>query len=310
MSLPERVRIVEVGPRDGLQNETVSVSVATKMALIDRLATAGLSEIETGSFVSHARVPQMADTREVLERLSAPQHVRLSVLVPNLRGLQQAMAVGVGGIAVFAAASETFSRRNIGCTIGASLERFAPVVEAAVSGGLRVRGYISCALGCPYEGDIAPRDVASLARDLAALGCHEIALGDTIGVGAPLQARRLVEQVARDVPMRRIAVHFHDTYGQALANIFACLESGVGIVDASVAGLGGCPFAPGASGNVATEDVVYMLERSGVETGVDLGALVEAGEFICGKLGHVGASRAARALRASCALGLRKRGDA
>jgi hydroxymethylglutaryl-CoA lyase len=295
MSIPQRVRIVEVGPRDGLQNESAMVSVETKVALIEKLAAAGLRDIEAGSFVSARRVPQMADTKRVLAHLRLPPHVHLSVLIPNMRGLEEALACGVRGVAIFAAASESFSKENIGCTITESLTRYAPVVEAAVGAGLEVRGYISCALGCPYEGDVAPRAVATLARDLAALGCHEISLGDTIGVGAPLQARRLVEQVGRDIPLAQIAVHFHDSYGQALANIFACVEMGVGIVDASVAGLGGCPFAPGASGNVATEDVVYMLQRSGIETRVDLAALIEAGAFICENLGRESQSRAARA---------------
>ncbi|WP_036291910.1 hydroxymethylglutaryl-CoA lyase [Methylosinus sp. sav-2] len=295
MSIPQRVRIVEVGPRDGLQNESAMVLVETKVALIEKLAAAGLRDIEAGSFVSARRVPQMADTKRVLAHLRLPPHVHLSVLIPNMRGLEEALACGVRGVAIFAAASESFSEENIGCSITESLTRYAPVVEAAVGAGLAVRGYISCALGCPYEGEVAPRAVATLARDLAALGCHEISLGDTIGVGAPLQARRLVEEVGRDIPLAQIAVHFHDSYGQALANIFACVEMGVGIVDASVAGLGGCPFAPGASGNVATEDVVYMLERSGIETRVDLAALIEAGAFICENLGRESQSRAARA---------------
>lgn len=295
MTLPERVRIVEVGPRDGLQSETALLSVDTKVALIERLAAAGLTEIEAGSFVSPQRVPQMASTREVIAKLKLPPQVRLSVLAPNLRGLEEALASGVGEIAVFAAASETFSQKNINCSIAESLERFAPLVESASTAGLRVRGYVSCVLGCPYEGDVAPRKVATIARDLAAMGCDEISLGDTIGVGTPLQARKLVEEVATDVPLRHLAVHFHDTYGQALANIFACLELGVAVVDSSVAGLGGCPYAPGATGNVATEDVVYMLEGSGIGTGVDLTALIDAGEFISKRLGRESRSRAARA---------------
>ncbi|HEY8063168.1 MAG TPA: hydroxymethylglutaryl-CoA lyase [Methylosinus sp.] len=298
MSIPQRVRIVEVGPRDGLQNESVLLPVEIKAALIEKLAAAGLRDIEAGSFVSAKRVPQMADTKAVLARLRPPPHVHLSALIPNRRGLEDALAGGLRGVAVFAAATETFSKENIGCSIAESLARYAPLVEAAVGAGLDVRGYVSCALGCPFEGEVAPRAVADLARDLAALGCGEISLGDTIGVGAPLQARRLVEAVGRDVPVAQIAVHFHDTYGQALANIFATLEMGVGVVDASVAGLGGCPFAPGAGGNVATEDVVYMLEHSGIETGVDLAALIDAGVFICERLGRESRSRAARALLA------------
>jgi len=298
MSIPQRIRIVEVGPRDGLQNESATVCVETKVALIERLVAAGLRDIEAGSFVSAKRVPQMADTKAVLARLRTPEHVRLSALVPNMRGLEEALACGLRGVAVFVAATESFSKENIGCSIAESLARYAPAVEAAVAAGLDVRGYISCALGCPHEGEVAPRAVATLARDLAALGCREISLGDTIGVGAPLEARRLVEQVGRDVPLSQIAVHFHDTFGQALANIFACVEMGVASVDSSVAGLGGCPFAPGASGNVATEDVVYMFERSGIETGVDLAALIDAGVFICERLGRETQSRAARALLA------------
>lgn len=298
MNLPERVRIVEVGPRDGLQSEAALLSVDTKVKLIEGLAAAGLRDIEAGSFVSPKWVPQMASTRDVLARLRLPPGVRLGALTPNLHGLDDALASGVQEIAVFAAASEAFSRKNINCSIADSLERLAPVVEKASTAGLRVRGYVSCALGCPYEGEIALRKVASIARDLAAMGCHEISLGDTIGVGTPSRARKLVEEVAIEVPLHRIAVHFHDTYGQALANIFACLELGVAAVDSAVAGLGGCPYAPGATGNVATEDVVYMLDGCGIETGVDLAALVEVGEFISKRLGRDSRSKAARALMA------------
>jgi hydroxymethylglutaryl-CoA lyase len=302
MSLPARIRIVEVGPRDGLQNESAILPVETKVALIELLAKAGVQDIEAGSFVSPRRAPQMASTAEVLamfsSRLASWPGVRLSVLAPNLQGLESALASGVKGIAVFGAASETFSQKNINCSIAESLARFAPVIEKAVSGGMRVRGYISCVLGCPYEGEIAPAKVASLARDLTAMGCHEISLGDTIGVGTPLRAKRLIEAAAREAPIDRLAIHFHDTYGQALANIFACLELGVSIVDASVAGLGGCPYAPGASGNVATEDVVYMLDGMGLETGIDLPSLAEAGEFISARLGRASGSRASLAIAA------------
>ncbi|MGO9673823.1 MAG: hydroxymethylglutaryl-CoA lyase [Methylocella sp.] len=300
MSLPARIRIVEVGPRDGLQNESAILPVDAKVALIELLAKAGLRDIEAGSFVSARRAPQMASTAEVLAKLSTKlsfwPDVRLSALVPNLQGLESALASGLKDVAVFGAASETFSQKNINCSIAESLSRFEPVVEKAASFGMRVRGYISCVLGCPYEGEIAPKKVASLARDLTAMGCHEISLGDTIGVGTPLRAKRLIEAVARDTPIDRLALHFHDTYGQALANIFACLELGASVVDASVAGLGGCPYAPGASGNVATEDVVYMLDGMGVETGIDLAALAEAGAFISAKLGRESGSRTARAL--------------
>ncbi len=302
MSLPARIRIVEVGPRDGLQNESAILPVDAKVALIELLAKAGLRDIEAGSFVSARRAPQMASTAEVLAKLSTKlsfwPDVRLSALVPNLQGLESALASGLKDVAVFGAASETFSQKNINCSIAESLSRFEPVVEKAASFGMRVRGYISCVLGCPYEGEIAPKKVASLARDLTAMGCHEISLGDTIGVGTPLRAKRLIEAVARDTPIDRLALHFHDTYGQALANIFACLELGASVVDASVAGLGGCPYAPGASGNVATEDVVYMLDGMGVETGIDLAALAEAGAFISAKLGRDSGSRTARALAA------------
>lgn len=310
MTLPARVRIVEVSPRDGLQNESTILPVETKVALIELLAKAGVRDIEAGSFVSAKRAPQMAATAEVLakldQKLLSRSSVRLSVLVPNLQGLDCALASGVRDVAVFAAASETFSQKNINCSIAESLARFAPAVEKALSAGIRVRGYISCVLGCPYEGEIAPGEVASLARDLTAMGCHEISLGDTIGAGTPLRAKRLIEAVARDEPIDRLALHFHDTYGQALANIFACLELGVSVVDASVAGLGGCPYAPGATGNVATEDVVYMLDGMGVETGIDLAALAEAGEFISGRLGRQSGSRASRAIAAQRRTGSQK----
>lgn len=240
----------------------------------------------------------MASTGEVLERLRARADLRLSVLVANLRGLEAALAAGAKEIAIFAAASETFSRNNINCSIAESLARFKIVVEVAARRGLWARGYVSCALGCPYEGAVAPGQVAAVARELRAIGCEEIALGDTIGVGTPLEARRLVEMVAREVGLERVAVHFHDTYGQALANIFACLEAGVAVVDSSVAGLGGCPYAPGASGNVATEDVIYMLDGLGVDTGVELDAVLKAGAFISQRLGRSPASALARAFGA------------
>ena len=295
MTLPTRVEIVEVGPRDGLQNEPRLLPIEAKAELVDALARAGLIRIEAGSFVSPAAAPQMATTRELLQRLGPRPGLRLSVLVPNLRGLSAAMQAGVKEIAVFAAATESFSRRNINCSIAESLERFSKVVAEARGQGLRTRGYVSCALGCPYEGAVAPQQTAAVARDLHAMGCSEISLGDTIGVGTPLAARALIETVAKDVGLKNIAVHFHDTYGQALANIFACLEAGVSVIDASVGGLGGCPYAPGASGNVATEDVVYMLNGLGVDTGVDLGALVEAGAAINRQLDRAPQSAVARA---------------
>jgi isopropylmalate/homocitrate/citramalate synthase len=299
MSVPSRVSIVEVGPRDGLQNEKLALSPHVRAELISRLAAAGLTRIEAGSFVSPTAVPQMARTEEVLA-LAPRQNLRLSVLVPNLRGLSDAIAAGADEIAVFAAASETFSKRNINCSIEESLERYAEVVAEARRHGVMARGYVSCVLGCPYEGEVDSDRVVAVAGALFDMGCFEVSLGDTIGVGAPLPARRLVEQVARVVPLEKLAVHFHDTYGQALANIFACLEVGVCVVDSSVAGLGGCPFAPGAAGNVATEDVVYMLERMDVETGVSLDPLLDAGAFACAQLNRAPASRVAQAYAAIC----------
>ncbi|MGD9539417.1 hydroxymethylglutaryl-CoA lyase [Methylocystis sp.] len=299
MSLSSRVSIVEVGPRDGLQNEKVTLSPRVRAELINRLGAAGLTRIEAGSFVSPTAVPQMAHTDETLA-LVLKKDLRLAVLVPNLRGLSDALSAGAKEIAVFAAASETFSKRNINCSIEESLERYAKVVAEARRHDVLARGYVSCVLGCPYEGVVDGVAVASVASALLEMGCFEVSLGDTIGVGAPLQARRLVERVARVAPLDRIAVHFHDTYGQALANIFACLEVGVEVVDSSVAGLGGCPFAPGAAGNVATEDVVYMLQRMDIETGVSLERLLAAGTFACAQLDHAPASRVAQAYGAKC----------
>ncbi|MBM3562129.1 MAG: hydroxymethylglutaryl-CoA lyase [Alphaproteobacteria bacterium] len=301
MSVPSRVTIVEVGPRDGLQNEKLALSPQMRAELINRLAAAGVIRIEAGSFVSPTAVPQMAGTDQTLA-LILKQNLRLAVLVPNLRGLADALAAGVDEIAVFAAASETFSKRNINCSIEESLQRYAEVVAEARRHGVSARGYVSCVLGCPYEGAIDGARVVSVAGALLEMGCFEVSLGDTIGVGGPLQARRLVERVARVAPLDRIAVHFHDTYGQALANIFACLETGVSIVDSSIAGLGGCPFAPGAAGNVATEDVVYMLQRMDVETGVSLDRLLAAGAFACAQLDRAPASRVAQAYGARASL--------
>jgi len=298
------VTLVEVGPRDGLQNESVTVPVAAKVALIDRLAESGLSVIEAGAFVSPKWVPQMADTAAVLSDIARPAGVRYPVLVPNMKGFQAALKAGLGGpgldeIAIFGAASESFSRRNINCSIAESLERFTPVCAAAAERGIRVRGYVSCVLGCPYEGAVAPGAVADVAGRLMALGCYEISLGDTIGIGTPGPAQVLIDTVAKAVPRERLAVHFHDTYGQALANILACLEVGIGVVDSAVAGLGGCPYAAGASGNVATEDVLYMLDGMGIETGVSLDGVLQAAKVACGALGRatgskVGLARAGR----------------
>lgn len=309
MTLPKQVTLVEVGPRDGLQNEPTVLATAVKIELIERLAASGLRTIEATSFVAPRRVPQMADAAAVLAGVPQLPGVRYPVLVPNLVGLEAAVAAGAREVAVFAAASESFSRNNINCSIAESLERFAAVAEGALAAGLRVRGYISCALDCPFEGEISPQRVGWLAERLAALGCYEISLGDTIGTGTPGRARALVETVAGVVPMERLAVHFHDTYGQALANILATLQAGITVIDASVAGLGGCPYAPGASGNVATEDVVYMLDGLGIETGVDLAALAEAGAFICSALNRSTGSRAARALAgAACRSGATRHG--
>jgi hydroxymethylglutaryl-CoA lyase len=298
VTLPKRVRIVEVGPRDGLQDEAKILSADAKSEFIELLAGAGLVSIEAGSFVPEKSVPQMATTPEVLQRLGAHGDLRLSVLVPNLHGLMAAQGAGAKEISIFASASETFSQRNINCSISDSLSRYAKVAEEAERSGLRVRGYVSCALGCPYEGAVSPRHVVWLAGELRAIGCDEISVADTIGVGTPLVARRLIEEVAREIGMERVAIHFHDAYGQALVNVFACLEAGVATVDASVAGLGGCPFAPGAGGNLATEDLVYMLDGMEVETGVDLDALLKAASYICARLDRIPASSVARAMGA------------
>jgi hydroxymethylglutaryl-CoA lyase len=293
--LPAEVRIVEVGPRDGLQNEAVHLPASTKAALVDRLGEAGLRVIETGSFVSPKWVPQMADSAEVFARIRRRPGIRYTALTPNLKGLEGAIVARVDEVAVFAAASESFSRKNINCSIAESLERFRPVSEAAKAAGLPVRGYVSCVLGCPYEGAIAASAVADVAAALHAMGCYEVSLGDTIGVGTPGKARAMVEAVATRVPIERLAVHFHDTYGQALANILAVLDIGVAVLDSSVAGLGGCPYAKGATGNVATEDVVYMLDGLGVRTGIDLDHLIAAAWFAADALARDPGSKVAKA---------------
>ncbi len=298
MAISESVTLVEVGPRDGLQNEPRTVPTEVKIALIDRLSATGLTVIEATSFVSPKWVPQLADAADVVEGITRKQGIRYPVLTPNMKGFDAALAAGADEVAVFGAASETFSRNNVNCSIAESLERFRPLCEAAAARGVRVRGYVSCVLGCPYEGDIAPAATAQVARALFDMGCAEISLGDTIGVGTPKRAREMVEAVAAEVPIERLAAHFHDTYGQALANLLAVLDLGVRVIDGSVAGLGGCPYALGASGNVATEDVAYMLHGMGVATGVDLDALVETGWFICDALGREPASKVSRALRA------------
>jgi isopropylmalate/homocitrate/citramalate synthase len=295
MKTPQSVRIVEVGPRDGLQNEAQIVPTGTKIEFIKKLAASGLKTIEATAFVSPKWVPQMADHGEVMRALPHDEGITYPVLVPNMRGYEDAIAAGATEVAVFAAASETFSQRNINCTITESLERFAPIFAAARGAHVGVRGYVSCALGCPYEGGVSPRKVAEVAAALFEGGCYEISLGDTIGVGTPNRTTELIDTVAERVPIYRLAGHFHDTYGQALANILAALIAGVRVFDASVSGLGGCPYAPGAAGNVATEDLVYMLNGMGIETGVDMDRLIAAGSFICEKLGRQTQSRAARA---------------
>lgn len=293
--LPERVRIVEVGPRDGLQNEQGRVRVEDKVALVDALVAAGLQHVEVGSFVSPRWVPQMADSAAVFSAIQRSPGVTYAALTPNLQGFEAAIEAGASEVAVFAAASESFSQRNINCSIAQSLQRFEPVLAAAARRGIKVRGYVSCVLGCPYEGEIAPALVRDVASAMLQMGCYEISLGDTLGVGTPGAARQLIEVVAQRVPRAHLAGHFHDTYGQAVANIYACLLEGLQVFDSSVAGLGGCPYAPGASGNVATEDVLYLLHGLGIATGVDLAQVVQAGQSIMLALGRQSASRVARA---------------
>lgn len=288
--------MVEVGPRDGLQNEKREIDVATRVSLIDRLSAAGLPVIEAGSFVSPKWVPQMAASDEVLAGIQRKPGTVYSALTPNMKGYERAIAAGADEVAVFGAASESFTQKNINCSIEESQERFRPLLERAQKDGIRVRGYVSCVLGCPYEGDIDPARVAEVSAALMEMGCYEISLGDTIGVGTPEAARRMIGAVAAKVPLEKLAVHFHDTFGQALANIYAALQMGVAVVDSAVAGLGGCPYAQGASGNVASEDVLYLLNGLGIETGVDLQLLADAGNFISHKLDRDSNSRVARAL--------------
>ena len=298
MRLPAQVKMVEVGPRDGLQNEPKPVAADVRIELIERLADAGLTAIEAGSFVSAKWGPQMAGTDKVLAGLRPRPGVSYSVLTPNMKGLEGALAAGASEVAVFAAASETFSKRNINCSVEESLGRFAEVARAARAKNVRVRGYVSCVLGCPYEGEVAAETVARVASGLLEMGCYEISLGDTIGVGTPAKAQAMIDKVAASVPIERLAVHFHDTYGQALANVLAAMTKGVASVDSAVAGLGGCPYAAGASGNVASEDVLYMLDGLRIRTGVDLHKLAEAGRFISEALGREPASKVARVLAA------------
>lgn len=295
MTLPSFVRLVEVGPRDGLQNEKAILPTSLKVTLIDRLSETGLRTIEAGAFVSPKWVPQMADSSDIMKSIRRRPDVSYPVLVPNLQGLEQALAAGAEEISIFAAASESFSRKNINCSIGESIERFRPVAERAIKEKIKMRGYVSCVLGCPYEGDILPAQVALVAKALRDLGCYEISLGDTIGTGTPLKAKRLIEAVAANIPLPQLALHFHDTYGQALANLLAGLEMGITVLDSSISGLGGCPYAKGASGNVASEDVVYMLHGMGIETGIDFQSLLEIGWFISKELHREPASKASLA---------------
>ncbi len=298
MRMPERVRVVEVGPRDGLQNESTQVSVAVKVELIERLAKAGLPAVEAGAFVSPKWVPQMADSAEVFRTLQKQPGTTYSTLIPNFRGLEAAIAAGVSEIAVFVSASEGFSLKNIACSRAESLARLRDVFDIAITQGIRVRGYVSCIAGCPYDGDVPPAEVAAMAHELLVMGCYEISLGDTIGVGTARQIRNLISQVATTIPRERIAMHFHDTYGQGIANVLASLEEGIAVFDSSVAGLGGCPYAPGASGNIATEDLLYLLHGLEISTGVDLQAIAETGDWISRLLGRRNESRAGRAVLA------------
>ncbi|NND83204.1 MAG: hydroxymethylglutaryl-CoA lyase [Gammaproteobacteria bacterium] len=294
--LPERVNIIEVGPRDGLQNEAGTIALADKVELINRLSKAGYSHIEAGSFVSPKWVPQMADSGEVFNSIKRAAGVTYSALTPNERGLDAALEAGADCVAVFAAASEGFSQKNINCSIEQSIERFTPVLQRAQAAKVPVRAYVSCVIGCPYDGAIDSAQVASVASRLQQLGCYEISLGDTIGVGTPERVKEMVNAVSQQVPVQQLAIHCHDTYGQALANIYAALQCGIATVDSSVAGLGGCPYAQGASGNVATEDVVYMLQGMGIDCGLDLQQVIDAGNFISQRLGRRNGSKVAAAM--------------
>ncbi|MCE2510880.1 MAG: hydroxymethylglutaryl-CoA lyase [Alphaproteobacteria bacterium] len=292
MALPTKVKMFEVGPRDGIQNEPNRVPTAVKVEFINRLSETGLQQIEIGAFVSPKVIPQMADSREVVAQIRKAPSVTYSTLVPNMKGFDQALEAGVEEIEIFGAVSEAFSQKNINCSIAESLDRFAPVCEAAKKHGIRVRAAVSCVLGCPYEGEIAPEKVAEVTEILYEMGSYEVALGDTIGTGTPEKTKRMLEAITKRVPVTKLSAHFHDTYGQALANIYAALEEGVAVVDSSVAGLGGCPYAKGATGNVASEDVLYMLNGMGIETGVDFDRLVDVGHFISEALGREVGSRA------------------
>lgn len=298
MILPKQVRIVEVGPRDGLQNEKQPIDTATKIALIEQLANAGVSYIESGSFVNPKWVPQMAGSEEVFEKISRKDGITYAALTPNMQGFERAVQVNVDEVAIFAAASEAFSQKNINCSIAESIQRFEPIMAAAKAQNIKVRGYVSCVVGCPYEGHIEPAVVADVAKQLLDMGCYEVSMGDTIGVGTPASVTAMLEACLKLIPADKLAVHLHDTYGQALANIFAALQLGISVIDSSVAGLGGCPYAKGASGNVATEDVVYMLNGLGIEHGIDLDALIDAGDGICRFLNRPNGSKVANAILA------------
>jgi hydroxymethylglutaryl-CoA lyase len=297
-SLPNSVKIVEVGPRDGLQNEKLQISAEDKIALIEKLADAGVSYIESGSFVSPKWVPQMATSSEVFKGIKRKIGVTYAALTPNMKGFEAAMAVNANEVAIFGAASEAFSQKNINCSIDESLQRFESIMQAAKAADIRVRGYVSCVVGCPYDGDIAAEKVAEVAEKLYKMGCYEISLGDTIGVGTPASVQKMLQAVSAKVPVDKLAVHFHDTYGQALTNIYAALAMGVKVVDSAIAGLGGCPYAKGASGNVATEDVLYMLNGLGIKTTIDFDKLLAAGWFISDKLGKAPLSKVSIAYRA------------
>ena len=298
MRLPKKVRIVEVGPRDGLQNEKQSIPTAIKIELIDRLSACGLNAIEATAFVSPKWVPQMADAAQVMAGIQRRPGVSYPVLVPNEKGFDAALAAGATEIAVFAAASEAFSQKNINCTIRESIERFRPVLARAKEAQLKVRGYVSCVLGCPYQGEVAPTAVAEVAWALFEMGCYEISLGDTIGVGSPEKTKAMIEAVARRVPIKKLAGHFHDTYGMAVVNVYAALQAGVNVFDAAVGGLGGCPYARGASGNVATEDVAWMLQGLSIDCGIDLDRLVDTAAWITRQLGRQPTSKVAQAILA------------
>ena len=299
MNFPKHVKIVEVGPRDGLQNEKQLIATATKITLINDLVAAGLTYIEAGSFVNPKWVPQMADSAEVFSGIARKDGVTYAALIPNLQGFERALTVKANEVAIFAAASEEFSQKNINCSIAESLQRFEPVIEAAQKNNIPVRGYISCIAGCPYSGKVEFEQVSKIAKDLLEMGCYEISLGDTIGVGTAGQIKQLIDAVAKNIAIEKLAVHMHDTYGQALTNIFASLEMGVTVIDSSIAGLGGCPYAKGATGNVATEDLVYMLNGLQIEHGVDLQKLILAGEKISRALNRETGSKVARAMSAN-----------